>query len=62
MLCAVDEDDSSRFVDFIDHAKLPPAGRVQPFELALEWWALEPQVALHEQRFVVRSTRERPTQ
>jgi hypothetical protein len=39
MLCAVDEDDAGRFVDLIDHAKLSPAGRVQPLELTLERFA-----------------------
>jgi hypothetical protein len=39
MVCAVDEDDAGRFVDLIDHAKLSPAGRIQPLEFALEWLA-----------------------
>ena len=39
MLCTVDQDDVSGFVNFIDHPKLSSTCRVESFELAPEWLA-----------------------
>jgi hypothetical protein len=36
VLYTVDKEDACRFVDFVDHSELPPASRVQSFQLSPE--------------------------